>query len=159
MYLKGCIGTVINSDKNKSNNNGKIDIEDFKESNYKKAYIMKEFTIIKRSPIFLIQCIITPVIMILGIISVVIGLLVVSRFFDLSVLRTVTDKTWFVGVVLAICQALYMMNFSSIIAVSKEKRWAILSKYIPLKLSRQIQLKLTIGKIINLVASLSVIII
>ena len=50
-----------------------------------------------------------------------------------------------------------MINFTSIIAISKEERWAVITKYIPIKLSRQLNMKLFIGKITNFISSLAVI--
>ena len=74
IYLKGAIGTTVNSQK-VSNIDRTLKLEDFKEKNIKKAYLDKEKTLLKRTPIFFIQCLIIPIIYPILIFGIVIALL------------------------------------------------------------------------------------
>ena len=56
-----------------------------------------------------------------------------------------------VAIFIAIGQIFYMTNFSSIIAVSKENKYAKLVKYLPIDLNMQFKLKMNIGIKINLI--------
>lgn len=64
------------------------------------------------------------------------------------------NTSWIAGGFLAVIQILYMLNFSSIIAISKEEKSAIISKYLPIKFSEQLKLKMITGKIINLITGI-----
>ena len=49
-----------------------------------------------------------------------------------------------------------MMNFTSIIAISRESKNAILTKYIPISLQKQFKLKVSLGVLLNLLAGILV---
>ena len=158
IYLKGAIGTVING--NKKTKKVELKLKDFKRNSYKKAYLNKEFKIIKRTPIFLIQCIIMPLVLVGFILIISIALIMVVKNMGIDIMyqiKSLANCSWIAGGFLAILQILYMINFASIIAISKEERAAILIKCIPIKLSRQLNLKLVIGKIINLIFSIIIV--
>ena len=161
IYLKGVIGTVVNGNRRIAKENSKLDLEDFKVKKLQKAYIQKEYMIMRRSPIFFIECLILPILFSAGILLLAIGLATFTKLVGYNMIEEITEKankSWGTGVFISISQVFYMINFTSIIAVSKEERWAILSKYIPIKFSRQINMKLFIGKLTNFIASLSVVI-
>ena len=162
IFLKGAIGATINGGKEKTKEKLQLTLNDFKQTKLKKAYLRKEFLLIKRSPIFFIQCIILPVYFSAMILGIVIMLFIASRNYGLEMvfqeLSEITATPLIGGVFLSIVQIIYMMNFASVIAVSKEERWSILSKYIPIRLSRQINMKIWIGKLVNFISSISVII-
>lgn len=154
IYLKGAIGTTINSKKSTKNNLENLTIKDFKQKNITKAYITKEIKTISRTPIFLIQCIIIPIIYPITIIaSAIILATFANNYIDIwGNLAIRANQTIGVAMFIAVGQVFYMMNFSSIIAISRESKNAIFTKYIPLKLNKQFKLKLTIGTLINLIA-------
>lgn len=158
LYLRGAIGTTSSGERQKNGKNYILNIDDFKQTSYKRAYLRKEYLIIKRGAIFFIQCIIMPIILAITTLFVVGILMLVISNLEKSIVKQLSTYTWFTGVFLAIGQIFYMLNFSSIIAISKEHKWAILSKYIPIKLSEQIKLKLRIGKVINFISNIGVII-
>lgn len=155
IYLKGCIGTIINSNKNKSQRNIELKIEDFKRKSYKKAYFDKELKTIKRTPIFFIQCIIMPLIISIFILIVAMVFAFTAKYI-LYNLSFIVNTPLIAGGFLATIQILYMLNFSSIISISKEGRAAIISKYLPIKLNEQIRLKMIIGQIINLITGIGI---
>lgn len=158
LYLRGAIGITASSEKQRNRENYILNINDFKQTSYKKAYLKKEYLIIKRSPIFFIQCIVMPIVLAVTTLGIVAILILVINNLGKSIINQISMYTWFSGVFLAMGQIFYMLNFSSIIAISKEHKWAMLSKYIPIKLSEQLKLKLQIGKIINLISNIGIII-
>ena len=159
IYLKGAIGTTINSSKKI----GELIVtdKDFKQRSLKKAYLLKEFKIILRSPIFFIQCIVLP--FIFNIISAVmiIGLVALSNRYNYDIMQNIRKQLTLppgFAVFFGIAGVFYMMGFSSIIGVSKEEKWAILSKYIPVDLRKQFKWKLVIGEIINFLCSIPLVV-
>ncbi len=155
IYLKGAIGTTINSTRRKEFLNNKLTLKDFKKKNKNIAYLKKEFKILSRTPIFLLQCIIMPIIYPILVFLIMasfisfanrVGVDALAEFYDR--LLEVSGTAIFIG----IGQVFYMMNFCSIIAVSKESKNSIISKYIPIKLYKQFNLKIQIGTLINMVS-------
>ena len=158
IYLKGVIGTTINSKKIKGDTT-KLTIEDFKKQNKIKSYVQKERKTISRTPIFCIQCLMIPIIYPLIILEVFIVAVIVSKKLGidiiqnfLGIINTSIGQAIFIGVGLVF----FMMNFCSIIGISKDCKTAILTKTLPIKLEKQFNIKTEIGKRINM---LSVIII
>lgn len=158
IYLKGVIGTTINSKKIKGDTT-KLTIEDFKKQNKIKSYVQKERKTISRTPIFCIQCLMIPIIYPLIILEVFIVAVIVSKKLGidiiqnfLGIINTSIGQAIFIGVGLVF----FMMNFCSIIGISKDCKTAILTKTLPIKLEKQFNIKTSIGKRINM---LSVIII
>lgn len=158
IYLKGAIGTTINSQKNNKNRLETLTIKDFKQKNINKSYILKELKTISRTPIFLIQCIIIPIIYpITIIVASIILAIFANKFIDIwGNLAQRANQTIGVAMFLSLGQVFYMMNFSSIIAVSRESKNAILTKYIPITLSKQFKLKTILGIILNILAGILV---
>lgn len=161
IYLKGVIGTVVRTDKKNSQGAIELNINDFKQKSYKQSYLLKEFLVIKRSPIFFIQCIIFPVFFAFAMLSIAVPLALITLLINKSILNEMLfllSNSMVAGAFLTIIQILYMLNFSSMIAVSKEERGTMVCKYIPIKLSRQFNMKLFIGKIINIICEISIVI-
>ena len=160
IYLKGAIGTVINSNKKARKEKTELELKDFKKNSYRKAYIYKEFKVIKRSPIFFIQCIIMPLVLSISILFIFIVFINATKNMGIDILyqiRRLSNFSWIAGGFLAVTQIMYMLSFTSIIAISKEERASIITKYIPIKLSRQLNLKLFIGEIINFISSMAMV--
>lgn len=160
IYLKGAIGSVINGNRKLNKYKDKLTMDDFKEKDYKKSYLLKEYYMICRSPIFFIQCLVFPVILSVVVLAMATSLFAFSMGIGFNVVSRMTgliSKPWFSGGFLSMSQVFYMINFTSIIALSKEEKWAVLSKYIPIKFSRQINLKLRMGKITNFFTSITVV--
>lgn len=135
--------------------NMNLKIEDFKRKSYKKAYLNKELKTIKRTPIFFIQCIIMPLTISIFILVVAVIFIFTANYIPYN-LNFIADTSWIAGGVFATIQILYMLNFSSIIAISKEEKSAIISKYLPIKFSEQLKLKMIIGQIINLITGIGI---
>ena len=158
IYLKGAIGTTINSRKNAKSAIQGLSEKDLKPKSINKSYILKELRTILRTPIFLIQCIIIPTIY--PIVIILASLLLVNfannfiPAWDLLYKNAVTCLG--AAMFLSLGQVFYMMNFTSIIAISRESKNAILTKYIPISLQKQFKLKVSLGVLLNLLAGILV---
>lgn len=156
VYLKGVIGTTINSQKeNKANR--KLTIEDFKKKDKKKAYLSKEIKVIARTPIFCIQCLIIPIIYPLTIMMVVAIAVVLSKLIGVDLVSDLMNKmntSQMAMIFIAVGEVFFMMNFCSIIGISKESKSAILTKTIPIGFKTQFNLKTYLGKTMNLLSVL-----
>ena len=158
IYLKGAKGTTINSIHDKRRTK-ELKLSDFKKKNQAKSYFSKELKTLLRTPIFCLQCFILPIIYPVVVFALMamfinfanqVGIDALKEFYE----RIVT--TWGIAVFLSISQVFYMMNFASIIAVSREAQNSIFIKYIPMKFEKQFHLKLRIGIFTNLIAGILV---
>lgn len=161
LYLKCVIGTVINGSKETRKEDVNLSIKDFEKRTIRRAYLDKEYKILRRSPIFFIQCIIMPIITALVMLVICIVVKNAINGLDEGIIyqiRLLTKTSLMAGGFVSIVQLLYMLNFASIIAISKEEKAATITKYIPIKLTRQLNYKLFIGKAINFISFVPVII-
>lgn len=159
IYLKGAIGTTINSSRRKEDFSKELKLKDFKKRNKNKAYFSKELKILYRTPIFAIQCLIMPIIYPIVVFLIMafatnfaakVGVDVLGEFYEKL------EKTSGQAIFVSIGQVFYMMNFCSIIAISRESKNSIITKYIPMKLTKQFNLKIYIGVIVNTISSILV---
>lgn len=155
VYLKGAVGTVINSNREKIDNRP-LELSDFKKKTKYKSYISKELKTMTRTPIFCIQCLIMPIAYPIVVFFCIVFFLSfankvggdsLDRFYEGLL------KSSGLAIFLSMGQTLYMMNFSSIIAFSRESRNAIMVKYLPLPLRKQLDLKISIGILTNMFSS------
>ena len=159
IYLKGAIGATINSGKGKNYLQKELSLSDFKKRNKNKSYFLKELKILCRTPIFFIECIIMPLIYPVFVFLVMAIFISFANSVGVDALADFYNRLTMVygqAIFISIGQVFYMMNFCSIIAVSRESKNAIITKYIPIKLSKQFNLKISIGIIINMMSSILV---
>ncbi len=159
IYLKGAIGASINSNKNTIKNNKQLMIKDFKRKNKSISYIKKEIKILLRTPIFFIQCIIMPIAYPLSMFLIILFLVGFANFVGLNLwqkLNEIASSTMGIAMFIGIGQVCYMMNFTSIIAISKESKNAIITKYIPINLIKQFKLKTFLGLTTNSISTILV---
>ena len=132
-----------------------LSLSDFKKKNRNYSYFFKELKTLVRTPIFCLQCVVMPIV------YPIVVFLLMSLFINfankvgIDALKEFYDRimtTWGIAVFISISQVFYMMNFSSIIAISREAQNAIISKYIPIKFEKQLKLKLLIGIFTNLIS-------
>lgn len=157
IYLKGVIGATINSNKKANIENEELTLEDFNSNKLTKSYINKEKNILKRTPIFFIQCIIMPILYPIVVLVVVIGLLEFAKLVGENLWIKLYDKSitnFGTTIFLSVGQVFYMMNFNSVIAISKDSKYAKLIKYLPIPLSKQFKLKINLGFKINMIATI-----
>ena len=158
LYLKGTIGTTLNNERKKLVKT-ELELKDVKQRNSSISYVLKEFKLIARSPIFLIECIIWPLIcpIVVFIIGILMAILANKLGVDILIITLKRINTsWGTAMFMSIAQVFYMMNFNSIISFSKEGRWSILSKVVPIELDKQFSLKMVIGKLTNFLGILVV---
>ena len=159
IYLKSAIGASINSNKNTIKNNKQLMIKDFKRKNKSISYIKKEIKILLRTPIFFIQCIIMPIAYPLSMFLIILFLVGFANFVGLNLwqkLNEIASSTMGIAMFIGIGQVCYMMNFTSIIAISKESKNAIITKYIPINLIKQFKLKTFLGLTTNSISTILV---
>lgn len=159
IYLKGAIGTTVNSRKNQNVENKELTLNDFKQMSLKKSYIEKEKITLKRTPIFFIQCLLMPILYPISVLTIIVAFLEFSRWVGLDLwgkFNDISSTSFGTAIFLAVGQVFYMMNFSSVIAVSRESKYAKLIKYLPIELKKQFQLKLSIGIRVNMITTIIV---
>lgn len=159
IYLKGAIGATINSKKNTKSRDAELTIQDFKKKNKYRTYISKELKTLVRTPIFCIECIIVPIAYPFFIFFTIIGMTEFARLVGLDLwekIRTVAVEPFGLAITLGVGQIFYMMNFTSIISISRESQNAMITKYIPISLSKQFNLKIFLGTLFNMIASILV---
>ncbi len=159
IYLKGAIGTTVNSKKGVNIDNKELCIEDFKAKNLKQSYIEKEKTTLKRTPIFFIQCLLMPILYPISVLMVIVAFLEFSKWVGLDLwdkFYQISTTSFGTAIFLAVGQVFYMMNFNSVIAVSRESKYAKLIKYLPISLKKQFNYKLIIGIKVNMVTTIIV---
>ena len=157
VYLKGAIGATINSQKKIISENEELTIKDFKKNNKYKTYIGKELKTLLRTPIFSIECIMIPIVYPIFIFATIIGMTEFARFVGLDLwekIRNVAVEPLGLAITLGVGQIFYMMNFTSIIAISRESKNAIITKFIPISLIKQFNLKIAIGTRTNMFAAI-----
>ena len=159
IYLKGAIGATINSKKNTKSRDAELTIKDFKKKNKYRTYIAKELKTLVRTPIFCIECIIVPILYPFFIFFVIVGMTEFASFVGLDLwgkIRNVAVEPFGLAITLAVGQIFYMMNFTSIIAISRESQNAMITKFIPITLKKQFDLKIFLGMTFNMIASVLV---
>ena len=160
IYLNGAVGACISGNKNKVKNET-VTFDDLKKKPVMLAYVLKELKTMVRTPIFFIECIIIPLLYPGFVFAVVLGLIKFADFVGLNLWTTLNDialTSRGIAIFLAVGQVFYMMNFSSIVAVSRESTNAILTKYIPVSHVKQFNLKILLGVIVNTFATMLVVV-
>ena len=157
-YFKGAIGF-----NETGSNRKKLSDKDFNKSLQKRnkslTYIMKEFKLLFRTPVFFLNCIGT---------SAVMPILFIVMYFtsaintDLSALSTVSFDGFLPYAILAglACGILFAnMNLISATAISREGSNVMFMKYIPMEFKAQLHAKTNCGIIVSAISSLVMIII
>ena len=151
-------GTTINSSRDIKKVK-ELSIKDFKRKNKSISYLLKEIKTLIRTPIFCLQCLIMPIIYPIVVFLLMATFINFANKVGIDALKEFYDRimtTWGIAIFLSIGQVFYMMNFASIIAISREAKSSILVKYIPIKFENQFKLKLKIGTYTNLVSGILV---
>ncbi|MBQ9279450.1 MAG: hypothetical protein IJ215_00125 [Clostridia bacterium] len=155
IYLKGALGTILSGKKSKKRIE-KLSLKDVKKRNVSIAYLMREFRTIARSPLFFVQCMIMPVIqLVLVLLSVVAGFHFLGKngIDIVQAFSLFAENSFIYAIFIAVQLILFMLNFTSIIAVSKDARSAVMLKTLPIALAKQFQMKIILGFAVNLLTS------
>ena len=153
IYLKGAIGTVVgNGQSNNIQKTGRLTLKDVTKKNKVFTYIIKEIKTLIRTPIFAIQCIIMPTIYPLIVYFIIMGFAFFSRYLDYNLLEAINNKFNNIQgliVFIGVGQVFFMMNFTSIIAISRDGFNSKFMKFIPIELSKQFNIKSRLGIVLN----------
>ena len=160
IYLKGAIGTTLNGERAAQTNRASLSISDFPVSSQKKAYITKELKTLQRSPIFFLQCILLPIAYPLAIFIITIFVVMLSKLLGVDLSEKLIGQTssgFGQAIFLSVGQIFFMMNFGSIIAISKDGIGAILTKVLPISFEKQFDYKTWVGRTANIFSGLLVV--
>lgn len=150
IYLKGLVGNLFSGNSRKT----KIRLKenDYKNSKLYKTYIGKEFKILARNPVFLMQClapaIFIPIIMI-GIVYLQTNSIQKEGFQLLFSVINV-NSIQIASIVLGIIEFFTMFIYISITAISRDGSNAVFIKYIPVSLYKQYIYKIVPNMIMSL---------
>ena len=158
IYLKGAIGTVVgNGQSNNIQKTGRLTLKDVTKKNKVFTYIIKEIKTLIRTPIFAIQCIIMPTIYPLIVYFIIMGFAFFSRYLDYNLLEAINNKFNNIQgliVFIGVGQVFFMMNFTSIIAISRDGFNSKFMKFIPIELSKQFNIKSRLGIALNTIPAI-----
>ena len=150
IYLKGLVGNLFSGNSRKT----KIRLKenDYKNSKLYKTYIGKEFKILARNPVFLMECltpaIFIPIIMI-GIVYLQTNSIQKEGFQLLFSVINV-NSIQIASIVLGIIEFFTMFIYISITAISRDGSNAVFIKYIPVSLYKQYIYKIVPNMIMSL---------
>ena len=158
IYLKGAIGAVVgNGQSNNIQKTGRLTLKDVTKKNKVFTYIIKEIKTLIRTPIFAIQCIIMPTIYPLIVYFIIMGFAFFSRYLDYNLLEAINNKFNNIQgliVFIGVGQVFFMMNFTSIIAISRDGFNSKFMKFIPIELSKQFNIKSRLGIVLNTIPAI-----
>ena len=154
IYVK----TIISLSTVKTKKAKNIDLaNDLNSSLIPLSYIKKEFKLLIRTPIFFMQCVLPPIIF-----PIIIGVPAIIGVQDSGVDMGMFLKDF--GIVIntnfgLICSLvtivfMYIFNYTSVTAVSRDGENAVFMKYIPLDLKKQIFYKMFPGVLLNLIPAI-----
>ena len=156
IYFKGLVGNLFGGGAKKSNKG--IKQEEYKNSKLYKSYVGKEFKLLIRNPVFLMQCllpsILIPIIMVVIIFS---GMQSEGASLkDISTMLRQMEMNSFliICIILGIIQFFTMFIYISITAISRDGENAVFIKYIPVPLYKQYIYKIIPNIIMNMVTIL-----
>ena len=156
IYFKGLVGNLFGGGAKKSNKG--IKQEEYKNSKLYKSYVGKEFKLLIRNPVFLMQCllpsILIPIIMVVIIFS---GMQSEGASLkDISTMLRQMEMNSFliICIILGIIQFFTMFIYISITAISRDGENAVFIKYIPVPLYKQYIYKIMPNIIMNIVTIL-----
>lgn len=150
IYLKGLVGNLFGGSSKKTKI--KINENQYKNSKLYRTYVGKEFKILARNPIFLMQCLVP---------AVLLPLLIIGIFYMQinaqegeifkMILREFNMNTLSVAcIILGVIEFFTMFIYISITAVSRDGNNAVFMKYIPVSLYKQYLYKIIPNIIVSL---------
>ena len=158
MYIKSATSSLSNGIKRKEN----LKISGYKQNSKVSSYIKKEFLNLIRNPIFCMQCILPPILFpFIFAIPIYLEIskdeVVTSEF--MQVANSFLASPAMLGIVLAILGFIFMFNFISATAVSRDSENAILMKTFPISLKKQTIYKMLPAVIMNVFPILFVLVV
>lgn len=154
VYLKGLVGNLFGGGTKKTTK--EVKQENYKNSSLYKSYVGKEFKILRRNPVFLMQCLL-PAILIPVVMIVILFAGLNGKEGDMAELTQILESTQINSfivacIILGIIQFFTMFIYISITAVSRDGNNAVFMKYIPVPLYKQYIYKIIPNIIMNIVS-------
>lgn len=158
MYIKSATSSLSNGIKRKEN----LKISGYKQNSKVGSYIKKEFLNLIRNPIFCMQCILPPILFpFIFAIPIYLEIskdeVATSEF--MQVANSFLASPAMLGIVLAILGFIFMFNFISVTAVSRDSENAVLMKTFPVSLKVQTMYKILPAIIMNIFPILFVLVV
>ena len=158
MYIKSATSSLSNGIKRKEN----LKISGYKQNSKVGSYIKKEFLNLIRNPIFCMQCILPPILFpFIFAIPIYLEIskdeVATSEF--MQVANSFLPSPAMLGIVLAILGFIFMFNFISATAVSRDSENAVLMKTFPVSLKVQTMYKILPAIIMNIFPILFVLVV
>lgn len=161
MISKIYVKTVISLTTVKNKKTKNIDFtKDLNSNGLTISYIKKEFKLLIRNPVFFMQCVLPSIIfpIIIGV-PAIMG--VQDSGVDLNLFRQdfgiVINNSFGIMCVVVSIIFMYIFNYTSVTAISRDGENAVFMKYIPLDLKTQIFYKAVPGILLNLVPTIYII--
>lgn len=136
-------------------NNKKYLIKKLKKINKGKSYIKKEFKILFKNPMFFMQCIFPTLILIVSLIIImIIAIPNIRTILTTDLFGDTIDFKFDISVIcliLGIIQIIFTISNISISSISREGKYAIYMKFIPIDFYKQFVYKATPQIIVNMV--------
>lgn len=149
LYFKGLIGNLFGG--GTLNSNKKIKQERYQSSKLYKSYIGKEFKILVRNPVFLIQCLL-PAILIPTLMFCAVYFSLNDKTSVMEMFGNALENSFLTsGIILGVIQFFMMFIYISVTAISRDGESATFMKYIPVSLYRQYIYKIIPNIIMNIV--------
>lgn len=159
IYIKGLVG--VNGGVGKKSKEKEVK-KSFRKENIGKSYIIKEFKMLFRNPVYFMQCVL-PSFLFPIIISIPFAININNlESLDLAgieEIRKVIGTHFGVSMILLIIEFFFIFNFVSLTAVSRDGENAIFTKYIPIPLYKQCLYKIAPNIILNIVPLMYVILV
>lgn len=150
VYIQSAISVTASGIKSK-----KMKIKKLRKQSIGIAYVKKEFKNLFRNPVFLLQCVLPsiffPLLFSIPIYNTMTsGEVEIIKSFKQSLLK-LTENTMGVAIIVAIINFIYMFNYISVTAVSRDAANAMFMKYIPIDLHKQAKYKIIPSIILNMI--------
>lgn len=152
IYIRGLVG--VTSGAGKKVREKKLKNYIFKKESIGKAYIIKEFKILFRNPVYFMQCVMPsimfPVLMTIPF-ALNINNLEALDLAELSQIIKFINTSFGVSMIMLVIEFFFIFNFVSLTAISRDGGNAIFSKYIPVPLHKQCFYKIMPNIIFNMI--------
>lgn len=154
MYARGIRGNDENAGKKKIISSESDVKKQSVKTSIAKAYILKEWRLLSRNPIFLMQCVLPS--LLIPLLYIAIFVINGSQNSVISEMQmNLPSQAEMVFILLVIFQIFSMMNYSSVTAVSREGRMnASYNKIFPIPLYNQLVYKIALGVILTMISCL-----
>lgn len=150
IYIESAINATSSGVKSKNRKLGKLS-----KQNIGVSYVKKEFKNLFRNPTVFLQCVLPSILFPIIFSMPIYNALTSSDTQTIDILKSslleVTENTIGIGIIFIIINFLYMFNYISVTAISREGENAIFMKYIPVELHKQCKYKVLPSVCFNMI--------